>query len=220
MAVNDWPKSWLTRVRAFEKQAGRLPKYQGHFVKTFRALLEKRLEERSKAGSRTALSTPLEEAIRLTVVEMGGKQTEARARVGYGTWPPTDKTTTKVADVSFKTSREEGAPFAGIVEVKVGLDPNSLGAAVMEGLLFQHARGCASAKFIIVSLYARSDGDDDAEERARSLLRACGLAKKTKGMSIHVLAYQPWKVSAELWNKRFARGVKELVADLDAALTR
>ncbi|MBA4191183.1 MAG: hypothetical protein C0467_24650 [Planctomycetaceae bacterium] len=63
----------------------------------------------------------------------------------------------KTADLSF---RVRGIPW--VIEVKSGLEFNSLGAAVLEGVLFRHRR--PGGQFVLLSLYSKMKATPDQLE--------------------------------------------------------
>lgn len=96
------------------------------------------------------------------------------------------------------------------VEVKVGLEFNTLAAAAVEGLVFRRAR--SRSKFLVVSMYSKFPGDPSSS--ARGILKHLGLSHTVSG--IHVLTNRDLEEMGA-WSAFFAGAVNKLCESLPDA---
>lgn len=108
----------------------------------------------------------------------------------------------KTVDLSFDHDGE------WLVEIKFGLEFNSLAAAAMEGLLFKRAR--PKSKFILISMYSKFGSGGPPDEVAQGLLRYCGVAGAVG--AIHVLSRR--ELNGGAWAQAFVAEVNRLCDEL------
>ena len=101
----------------------------------------------------------------------------------------------KTADLSF---RVRGVPW--VIEIKSGFEFNSLGAAVLEGVLFRHRD--PGGRFVLLSLYSKMKA---APERLEALLTELGVGHAFDHIAVFTLNSDP----DEVWWKNAARRIND-----------
>jgi len=160
------------------------------FVRVMREQLATARGDRSD-GDRQRVTTAFRKAVESVLTERGIRIDDPPARVELLTGIK------KAADVSFTTG---GARW--VLEIKCGLEFNSLGAAVLEGILF-HRREPAS-RFVLLSLYSKMWIEPS---RLAELLTEIGLGHAFDAIAVLILNCDPeedwWSNAAVRINELF-----------------
>jgi hypothetical protein len=187
---------WLDSIARF-RESTHIARVDGEglgFLEDFERLLGERT--RVSAGDRNAVAAPFQRAV-----------VELLARRGIAVECPVasvavPQARNHCADLSFRH-----ADTRWIVEIKTGLEFNSLGAAVLGARLFKQME--PQARFVLVSLYAKSWSMQPGQllecVRSPELIDDFIVVSVNQGND-----YGAW----ERWHARFADGIRMLTAQL------
>jgi hypothetical protein len=148
------------------------------------------------AGNHNVNPSVLGDALRTLVISRGLAVDVHAARILLGERP-------KSVDLSFSHRRR-----SWLVEIKFGLEFNSLAAAALEGRAFK--RSDPSSRFLLLAAYSKFDGAKAPAQVAASILRDCGV--KDAIDRIHVLSRRDllgWR-----WAEHFVSSVNQLCRTL------
>jgi hypothetical protein len=150
---------WLDDVKKHEAWERFRPEGR-EFLLCFQSHLRTGASPPCRNGDRCKVVGPFTKALKELLRARGIKPDQSAASVDVA---PGIR---RAADVSFQAS---GVTW--VIEIKIGLEFNSLGAAVLEALAFRTKR--PAARLCLVSLYAKSSKYD--EDNVQRVLQNCGV---------------------------------------------
>jgi len=190
MAHTHQQTEWLQYVAEFKEHSAwqMLSAASRQFIERF----ESNLRDRYCPKSRANVVTPFRLAVNATLAERGIKvdQTPASVEIGIDL--------ERLSDISFTFQDDRW-----VIEIKTGLEFNTLGAAVLEALAFRAKT--AATRLVLLSLYAKWRSGNLLE-----VLRTCNLQGTFD--EIHILTSN--SESGDVWYVNWAGNLNKFVAAL------
>jgi len=183
---------WLKYLEAMRCSPSwhRLDASARRFVDSF----EHRLRDGQGTGRRANVVTPFTDALAELLRDRGMVLDASPASVEIADG------LRRTADLSGHVGEERW-----VIEIKTGMEFNSLGAAVLEALAFRHVE--PGARLMLISLYAKNRSGNLLD-----VLRTCGLESAFD--QVHVLTDN---AAGDSWNDVFAERLAKMIEELPKA---